>query len=165
MRRTVAHARDEAAFRARQQINRALHGLEAEGVLEVYYFDEVGFSLRPVVPYAWQPTGAPRTVPTTSHRRLNVLGFLNKANRGYFHTTTQRVTTETVIEAFEAFATQSAPRALRLVVLDNASMHHSAEFRTKAQDWIARGVLLVYLPPYSPELNLIEILWQRIKYH
>jgi transposase len=27
-----------------------------------------------------------------------------------------------------------------------------------------KNVLIYFLPPYSPELNLIEILWRRIKY-
>ncbi|WP_156829871.1 transposase [Methylovulum miyakonense] len=27
-----------------------------------------------------------------------------------------------------------------------------------------KGVVLHYLPPYSPELNLIEIVWRKIKY-
>jgi len=31
--------------------------------------------------------------------------------------------------------------------------------------WANRGLILMYLPPYSPELNIIEILWRFIKYH
>jgi transposase len=31
-------------------------------------------------------------------------------------------------------------------------------------DWFRQGVGLHWLPPYSPELNLIEILWRKIKY-
>lgn len=30
--------------------------------------------------------------------------------------------------------------------------------------WKKQGLIIKYLPPYSPELNLIEILWRRIKY-
>ena len=26
-------------------------------------------------------------------------------------------------------------------------------------------MMLFYLPPYSPELNMIEILWKQAKYH
>ena len=35
---------------------------------------------------------------------------------------------------------------------------------TKIQEWKQKDVLIYFLPPYSPELNLIEILWKRIKY-
>jgi transposase len=30
--------------------------------------------------------------------------------------------------------------------------------------WKKQGLIIKYLPPYSPELNLIEILWRNIKY-
>jgi transposase len=29
--------------------------------------------------------------------------------------------------------------------------------------WQCRGLYFVYLPPYSPKLNIIEILWRHIK--
>lgn len=34
----------------------------------------------------------------------------------------------------------------------------------KMKEWEEQDVLIFFLPPYSPELNLIEILWKRIKY-
>lgn len=33
------------------------------------------------------------------------------------------------------------------------------------QEWNEKDVLIFFLPPYPPELNLIEILWRRIKYN
>src|SRR6266496_5060536 len=43
-----------------------------------------------------------------------------------------------------------------------------ASFREAFEDcvpyWKKHGLIIKYLPPYSPELNLIEILWRRIKY-
>ena len=34
---------------------------------------------------------------------------------------------------------------------------------TKFKEWTEKYLLVCFLPPYSPELNLIEILWRRIK--
>ncbi|MRT92029.1 transposase [Ancylomarina sp. 16SWW S1-10-2] len=34
----------------------------------------------------------------------------------------------------------------------------------KMLEWKEKDVLIYFLTPYSPELNLIEILWRRIKY-
>lgn len=48
--------------------------------------------------------------------------------------------------------------------MDNAPMHRSAAFKEREGDWWMRGVIPRYIPPCSPELNLIEILWQKIKY-
>ena len=52
-----------------------------------------------------------------------------------------------------------------MVVLDNASIHHSAAFDNRLEQWAEQGLLFYFLPPYCPELNLIEKLWKMIKYH
>jgi transposase len=51
-----------------------------------------------------------------------------------------------------------------VVVLDNARIHTGAEVLTQRDRWLAEGLMLYYLPTYSPELNLIEILWRKLKY-
>ena len=40
-----------------------------------------------------------------------------------------------------------------IVVMDNCSIHHVAEVKSALDD---AGILLMYLPPYSPDLNPIE---------
>ena len=47
---------------------------------------------------------------------------------------------------------------LNVVVLDNGRFHHAKSLV------IADNVVLIFLPPYSPELNPIERLWQDIKH-
>ena len=135
------------------------------GEHELYYFDESGFSQSSPVPYAWSPIGQPFEMTAYSHsRRLNVLGFLSRAGKLVYHTSTEPVTTETVIEAFDQFVAQKDPDTFAIVVLDNASMHRSKAFRRKIMEWMSHRVHLVYLSAYSPELNLIEILWRQMKY-
>ena len=51
-----------------------------------------------------------------------------------------------------------------VVMIDNASIHTSEEFSDRIPCWKKQGLIIKYLPTYSPELNLIEILWRRIKY-
>ncbi|WP_189472883.1 IS630 family transposase, partial [Litchfieldella qijiaojingensis] len=127
--------------------------------------DESGFSQSSCVPYAWSPVRQPCEVTAYSHsHRLNVLGFLSRHGKLVYHTTTEAVTTETVIAAFDHFIEQKAPETFAVIVLDNASMHRSKAFRQKLLEWMSHRVHLVYLSAYSPELNLIEILWRQIKY-
>ena len=39
------------------------------------------------------------------------------------------------------------------------------KFRARIDDWILEKKLFVcFLPTYSPELNMIEILWRKVKY-
>lgn len=62
------------------------------------------------MPYAWSPIGKPCEVTAYSHsRRLNVLGFLSRAGKLVYHTVTESVTTETVIDALDKFVEQKGP--------------------------------------------------------
>ena len=47
-----------------------------------------------------------------------------------------------------------------IVVIDNFASHRSRLVRDKAREL---GLYLVYLPPYSPDLNPIEFIWKSIK--
>jgi transposase len=47
-----------------------------------------------------------------------------------------------------------------VIITDNFSSHKSALVRQKAKE---HGIYLVYLPPYSPNLNPIEFIWKSIK--
>ena len=44
-------------------------------------------------------------------------------------------------------------------------VNKSREFIRHIPKWVKRGLIIKYLPPYSPELNLIEILWRFMKYY
>lgn len=66
---------------------------------------------------------------------------------------------------FEAYVeTQLAP-ALRpgdVVILDNLSSHKSEKAKAIVR---ARGAWLLFLPPYSPDLNPIEMAFAKLKAH
>lgn len=54
---------------------------------------------------------------------------------------------------------------LTFLVLDNARIHHGIDVETRARWLREHNMILRYLPTYSPELNLIEIVWKQAKYH
>ena len=65
---------------------------------------------------------------------------------------------------FEAFVERvPAPRLSPgdVVVLDNLSSHKSARARALVE---AAGAELVFLPPYSPDLNPIEMVFAKVKH-
>jgi len=48
----------------------------------------------------------------------------------------------------------------KVLILDNATAHKNQE----ALQWIeSQGARVLYLPPYSPEMNPIEYCWARVK--
>jgi transposase len=64
---------------------------------------------------------------------------------------------------FEAWVEQMLAPTLRpgdAVVMDNLSSHKVAGVRTAIE---ARGARLLYLPPYSPDLNPIEQAFAKLK--
>ena len=168
-RRSLKHKRDEEAFRKEQELQVKLHQAQAQHKVRVYYFDATGFNTTPCVPYAWQKQSETLGLPSQRSKQLNLLGFLNKDNDCFFYEQEGRVSSQTVIAAFEAFGQYYLDYYTKthqpcIVILDNAPVQTSAAFMESIQDWYSYGLFVHFLPTYSPELNLIEILWRKIKY-
>jgi transposase len=65
--------------------------------------------------------------------------------------------------AFLAYTTQVLAPTLKkgdIVILDNLQAHKPDAIRAAIE---ARGARLVFLPPYSPDLNPIEKCWAKVK--
>ena len=135
---------------------------DQEGIIDLRYYDESGFCLVPYIPYAWQEQGEVIAIASGPSERLNVLGFMNKRNELEAYTIQGSVDSAVVIAFFNQFCeTIQGPT---VVVMDNASIHTSEAFQEAIPNWEKKGLLIFYLPEYSPELNLIEILWRFMKY-
>src|SRR5215831_6502521 len=117
-----------------------------------------GFTLDPSIPYAWQEPGTVIDIPAQKYGRMNVLGFMNRKNDLHPFIFEQSVHTGVVIACFEEF---SKTLKKTVVVIDNASVHTSEEFEECLPRWKKKGLIIKYLSTYSPELNLIEILWRK----
>ncbi|PCC73450.1 DDE superfamily endonuclease [Nannocystis exedens] len=69
----------------------------------------------------------------------------------------------TTARVFLEFIDKHLAPKLRLgdiVVMDNLGAHHATGVRERIE---ARGATVVYQPPYSPDLNPIELAWAKIK--
>lgn len=163
-RRSLKTMRDEKDFRLAQKHLAKLRKACADrgNDFDLIYFDEAGFTLTPCIPYAWQAPGQTLELPSAASPRLNVLGFLNLRGDFQSYLTESSVNSEFVIHCFDAYCAQLTKPCL--VVIDNAPMHRSAAFEAKRKEWEEDGMYLLFLPPYCPELNLIEILWRKLKY-
>ena len=167
-RRSLRPQRDPAAFSACQAHLRALHETERRGEVAVVYVDECRFSRQAPVPYAWQrrgqpPVGLPAVRGSGGH---SVLGFWqahapDQPLQAYVRE--GALTADLFVLAVNDFAqTLDRPTVL---VLDNASIHKAHVVRACHAAWAAQGLTLLFLPPYSPELNHIELLWHRCKHY
>ena len=96
----------------------------------------------------------------SGRQRFNVLGAWNAVTRQLIAVTnTTVVNTETMCELLRKIAAVGLAGPITLV-LDNARYQHNAAVKALAEQL---GITLLFLPSYSPNLNLIERLWKFIK--
>ena len=151
IRKSLRSKRNEEEFQQATQEIKLFLEAEKEELLDVFYFDESGFSLTPVVPYAWQEKENPLESPSSRSKQLNVLGFINKKNQFSPYVFEGSINSDIVIACFEDF-NESLQRPA-VVIIDNASIHTSNQFTEKIEEWEKKGLFVYNLPKYSPELN------------
>lgn len=124
--------------------------------VELWAVDEHRVGLKPLLRRVWAPIGQ-RPVVVVRHRFVwrYVVGFVHPASgRTLFH-----LATSVSIPLFEAElaafarAVGAGPRKQIVLVLDRAGWHTSRQLR------VPDHVHLLFLPPYSPELQPAEHLW------
>ena len=125
------------------------------------FVDEMGTntSLSPI--YAWAPKGrrAHCSVPPNRGKNTTLLSSMSLSGMG----PSLAVDGPTDREVFEAYVERVlAPtlRAGQVLVMDNLSVHKGERVRELIEH---RGCQLLYLPPYSPDLNPIEEAFGKIK--
>ena len=101
------------------------------------------------------------TLPSTPGGGLNCFALLSRDNRCLSQVTEAPITAAWVSERLDALSLSL--RRLTVVVLDNARVHTKA-VKERSSVWQERGLFVVFLPVYSPHLNLVEVLWRKLKY-
>ena len=142
-----------------EQVLNPLLDKATRGVADVFFVD----AAHPVQGFhngqVW--SHEPICVRTSSGRqRMNILGAMHAATcELYSISTTDYIRATTVVELI-SFLRQELPGRRIHLVLDNAR-YQRCELVTKAAR--KHRVHLVFLPPYSPNLNLIERFWKFLK--
>lgn len=162
VRKSLKSKQNPELFEQSQQQLLSLIEQSQKKEIDLFYFDESGFTLEPCVPYAWQPLGETIKVPSSKSKRLNVLGFMSRESTLTSIVVEGSVTSTVVVASIDHFiSTLQRPTVL---IIDNAPIHTSHEFKENIERWKKQGLTIVPIAPYSPELNIIEILWRKIKY-
>jgi len=125
------------------------------------FLDESGVSTQMTRRYARAPRGVRvhESTPEGNWKILTILGAMSL--RGMIATMTIEAATDADI--FLAYLDQILCPALPpgdVVVMDNLSSHKVAGVRERIE---VAGAELLYLPPYSPDLNPIEKAWAKLK--
>ncbi len=162
MKRGLAGAPDEWEFALKLKRLNQLKEQEQNGEINLRYLDEAGMSLVPSIPYGWQEKDGTITLKSQASKRLNILGIFSPQNELIYEVFTGTTKSDRVIEFLDQFSQDL--KKITVVVLDQASIHTSDAMIEKLEEWQRKKLELFWLPTYSPQLNLIEILWKFMKY-
>ena len=133
----------------------------------IYFMDGSGFEHNAKIDYGWIRRGKNKMVKTnTGRKRLNVNGAYNIKNHEVVSICQEEnVNTQSNIELLKKIVSQNTEKKKITVILDNASFNKNKaifEF-IKEQNKSGPKLELMYIPPYSPHLNLIERFWKFMK--
>ena len=146
--------------------------------LQVWFWDESGFSLRVIRRKTWGKKGHRKKVTGQRRRgRVNIMGglryhdkkrmnfvikkgdadvFYEQLTLLYSFILQEWVEKGNKIEYFNDYA------AKIVIILDNASFHKRKDILEKIEKEMP-NIILEFLPPYSPDYNLIELVWHSAK--
>jgi transposase len=146
--------------------------------LQVWFWDESGFSLRVIRRKTWGRKGHRKKVTGQRRKgRVNIMGGLRyhdkkrinfvikKGNADVFYEQIKLLNAFLLqdwieqgnkVESFINFS------AKIVIILDNASFHKRKDILEKIEAEMP-NIILEFLPPYSPDYNLIELVWHSAK--
>jgi len=111
--------------------------------------------------YAWQFPDEQVVMPSEQGGGVNCFALLSRDNRLHLRLTEETITSSFVSEQLDALSL--ILNRLTVVVLDNARVHTKA-VKERWAVWQERGLFVLFLPTYSPHLNIAEMLWRKLKY-
>lgn len=126
------------------------------------FVDECGAntSLSPL--YAWSRRGKKRAfdlAPRNWGSNVTLLASMTREGMGVC-VAVEGPTTKVVFEAYVGEALVPSLRQGQVMVMDNLSSHKGRKVRELIE---GRGCELLYLQPYSPDLNPIELAFAKLK--
>ena len=126
------------------------------------FVDEMGANTSLAPLYGWSRRGerAFVSVPRNWGKNVTLLASMSVRGMGPCLVVEGSTTTSKVFEAYLEHVLAPTLRAGQVVVMDNLTAHKGERVRELIE---GRGCQLLYLPPYSPDLNPIEEAFAKLK--
>ena len=149
-----AIAQDQHRFVCNYKILRINKG-ENDPVL---FMDAVHPQHNTAASYGWIKRGIDKFIKSnTGRKRLNINGVINIDTMNTVTRIDKSVNAQSTIELFKQVSKSYRKAKVIHIICDNARYYHSVLVR----EYLATSrIRLHFLPPYSPNLNLIERLWK-----
>lgn len=128
--------------------------------VEVWFEDEARLGQQGSLTKVWAPKGSrPQAVRQTEYKNIYILSAVCPAKgqaEGMFFPS---LNSEVMNHFLDQLSQGLSVERHRVLILDRAGYHLSKRLV------IPPNITLIYLPPYSPELNPVENLWHYLRSH
>jgi transposase len=126
------------------------------------FLDESGFNLHTSNNYGYSPKNidAVRLMPVNRGKNVSLISILTNTGIKAFRLLEGSFNSDLFSDFLEYAWSINSFISGDIVIMDNARFHHSSNIKLWFQE---KGVILRYLPPYTPQLNPIEEVFSTIK--
>ncbi len=124
----------------------------------IYYMDGVHPQHNSVAAYGWIKKGEVKELKSnTGRKRLNINGAINIEDMNPVVGYSKSINAQSTISLLKKIELKHPAAEFIYTICDNARYYRSR----KVQEYLEKSkIRIVFLPPYSPNLNLIERLWK-----
>jgi transposase len=127
------------------------------------FVDESEVHLNPPLTKVWARRGEPARVPAAGDdRKVAVFGAWDYRTEGFSWRISERKDSAAFLGFLQQLLQQRRRGRRLILVMDNAGYHRARVVRDFLERY-AEQMEPLWLPPYSPELNLIEYVWGYLK--
>ena len=150
----------KAKRKSQEDFIRRYRKLKPQG--KMYFIDATHPEFAPTISYGWIKKGTNFDVKTNSgwRKRVNICGALDVDGLDIIARTHKTINSAAVCDLLLAIRRKNPSGNKIYVILDGAGYNRAKKTRDFAKKL---GIKLIYLPPYSPNLNPIERLWKFMK--
>jgi transposase len=128
----------------------------------IFFLDECTIRDYQALQKTWCKTGEQKSIPTFGkHHSIKITATLDYESGETFSMDSEKFT-HVEFQRFLELLMKKYPDKKMVIILDNSNVHHAQElneFLEKHQ----KNIELLFLPPYSPDLNMIEELWKWVQ--
>ena len=126
--------------------------------IEVWFQDEARIGQKGTLAYVWARQGTrPRAVQDTRYTSAYLFGAVCPQRGVGAGLVMPRANTESLNAHLIEIADSVAPGAHAVLIMDGAGWHKSDDLV------VPENISLLKLPPYAPELNPVEMIWQYLR--
>lgn len=150
----------KADKKKQQKFINQYNGIKPHGI--VYFGDSTHPEFGPTISYGWIKKGENFEVKTNSgwRKRVNICGAIEMNSLDVIARSFETINKNSVCEILRKIRKKNPNEEKIYFVLDGAAYNRSKKVKNLAKKL---KIKILYLPPYSPNLNPIERLWKFMK--